>query len=224
MMLSRRRTDARSRLAAWLLSASLLAGSAGAASAAEGEGGGAKARLGEWLAANQSFRAGFRQSVYDEDGLRIGAAGGTVALRRPYRFRWDYGAPEVRTIVADGVTLWWYDADLAQATARPVEAALAGTPAVLLAGSGRIDEHFQATALASTDGVDRVELTPRDPGASFRAIRVGMRGRELHTIEMEDGFGQTTRIDFFDAESNPRLTDDLFRFEPPPGTDVVRGE
>ena len=202
----------------------LAAAVAGAALAAAAAGEGAAERLDEWLAANESFRARFTQSVFDEDGLRIAESKGTVALRRPYRFRWDYAPPEPRLIVADGVTLWWYDADLAQVTARPVESSLRGTPAVLLAGGDRVDGLFQAAPLASREGVDWVELTPNDSGASFRTIRVGMRGRELRTIEMEDGFGQTTRIDFFEVESNPRISDDLFRFAPPPGTDVVRGE
>ena len=202
----------------------LAAAVAGAALAAAAAGEGAAERLDEWLAANESFRARFTQSVFDEDGLRIAESKGTVALRRPYRFRWDYAPSEPRLIVADGVTLWWYDADLAQVTARPVESSLRGTPAVLLAGGDRVDGLFQAAPLASREGVDWVELTPNDSGASFRTIRVGMRGRELRTIEMEDGFGQTTRIDFFEVESNPRISDDLFRFAPPPGTDVVRGE
>lgn len=201
---------------------SFVAAMAGAAAVAAGEG--VAQRLDGWLTANESFRARFVQSVFDEDGLRIGASEGTVALRRPYRFRWDYEAPEPQLLVADGATLWWYEADLAQVMVRPVETSLQGTPAALLAGGGRLDEHFRTASLASRDGIDWIELFPIDPGAAFRTIRAGMRGRELRTIEMEDGFGQTTRIDFFDVESNPRLSDDLFRFEPPPGTDVVRGE
>ena len=223
MRLSPRAAPPRPRLAARLLLAALLAGPAGAADGAEEEGG-ARARLGDWLAAHRSLRAGFHQSVFDEDGLRIGEARGTVVLRRPYRFRWEYEAPEAQTVVADGVTLWWYDADLAQVTARPAPAALAGTPAVLLAGAGRLDEHFQATPLPSAGGIDWIELSPLDPEAAFRMIRVGMHGRELRLIEMEDGFGQTSRIELFDVESNPRLTDEVFRFRPPPGTDVVRDE
>ena len=214
----------RSRAFSTGLRAAAAAALAGAALAAGAAGEGAAERLDEWLAANESFRARFAQSVFDEDGLRIGASEGTVALRRPYRFRWDYEAPEPQLLVADGVTLWWYDADLAQVTARPVETALRGTPAAILAGRDRVDALFRAAPLASREGVDWVELTPNDPGASFRAIRVGMRGRELRALEMEDGFGQTTRIDFFDVESNPPFPEGLFRFDPPPGTDVVRGE
>ena len=189
------------------------------APAAEGAAGasGATERLDGWLAANESFRARFTQAVFDEDGLRIASSRGTVVFRRPYRFRWDYEAPGPQIIVADGRELWWYDVELEQVTVRPVASALEGTPAALLAGSGgRAGEHFRVTALEPAGGVDWFQLVPRGAGAAFRALRVGLRGDELLAIEMEDGFGQTTRIDFFDVESDPPLADELFRFTPPP--------
>ena len=184
----------------------------------------AEQRIDDWLAANDSFRAEFTQIVTDEEGVRITMSEGTVAIRRPYRFRWDYGPPGAQTIVADGRELWWYDFDLQQVTVRSIESALGGTPAVLFSGPRDAGEHFRVSALPSFDGVDWIELIPHDQGAGFRAIRVGLRGMELRAVEMEDGFGQTTRIDFFDAQYNPRIADELFRFEPPPGADVVRGE
>ena len=181
-------------------------------------------RLHGWLAATDSFRARFFQSVFDEDGARISESEGTVAFRRPYRFRWDYEFPEPQIIVADGSSLWWYDVDLEQVTVRPVESALEGTPAALLAGPGRAGEYFRVTALESIRGVDWFRLTPRGGDAAFRALRIGFEGEEIRAIEMDDGFGQTTRIVFFDVEYNPPLTDELFRFVPPPEADVVRGE
>ena len=181
-------------------------------------------RLDTWLSTNESLRAGFIQSVFDEDGLRIDASRGTVAFRRPYRFRWDYETPVPQIIVADGTHVWWYDVELEQVTVRPVDSALRGTPADLLAGPRRSNDHFRISSLASGDDIDWLELIPADPDSVFRAIRAGFEGTELQMVEMDDSFGQTTRIEFFDIEHNPRLSDALFHFEPPPGTDVVRGE
>ena len=206
--------------------AALLAVAALPAPAADTGGGAERAteRLDGWLAANRSFRARFSQSVFDEEGVEISATGGTVAFRRPYRFRWDYDAPMPQIIVSDGTELWWYDIELAQVTVRPAATALEGTPAELLAGPERVDEHFRATALESVLEVDWFQLVPRGADAAFRALRIGLEGNEVRTLEMDDGFGQTTRIDFFDVEYNPRLADALFQFVPPPGADVVRGE
>ena len=181
-------------------------------------------RLDGWLAVNRSFRARFSQSVFDEDGVEISASGGTVAFRRPWRFRWDYDAPTPQVIVSDGTELWWYDIELAQVTVRPAGTALEGTPAALLAGPERVDEHFRVAALESVLGVDWFQLVPRSADAAFRALRIGLQGDEVRAIEMDDGFGQSTRIDFFDVEYNPRLADGLFQFAPPPDADIVRGE
>ena len=185
---------------------------------------GATERLDGWLAANRSFRARFSQRVFDEDGVEISTSGGTVAFRRPYRFRWDYDAPTPQLIVSDGRELWWYDIELAQVTVRPADTALEGTPAELLAGPERVDEHFRVSALESVLEVDWFQLVPRGADAAFRALRIGLQGDEIRALEMDDGFGQTTRIDFFDVEYNPRLADVLFQFVPPPDADVVRGE
>ena len=187
-------------------------------------GDGATERLDGWLAANGSFRARFAQSVFDEEGVEISTSGGTVAYRRPYRFRWDYEAPDPQIIVADGKELWWYDIDLEQVTVQPVGTALEGTPAVLFTGPGRVGEHFRITTLDPILGVEWLQLVPLSADAAFGALRVGLVGEEIRAIEMEDGFGHITRIDFFDAEYNPRLGDELFRFVPPPEADVIRGE
>ena len=212
----------RASVAALAVLAAALASAAPAAAAVTGAD--AEERLDGWLAANESLRARFTQTVFDEDGLRLDESHGTVAFRRPWRFRWDYEAPEPRIIVADGERLWWYDVDQEQVTVRPV-AALRGTPASLLTGpGGRAGAHFRVAALGPSRGVDWIELVPRGADAAFRALRVGLRGEVLRAIEMEDGFGQTTRIDFFDVETGPPLADELFRFTPPPGADVVRGE
>ena len=218
-MLSFPGTGGRALIAGLTVFAAVLAAAPSAAVGDEAE-----ARIDGWLAANGSLRARFTQTVFDEDGVRIDESHGTVAFRRPYRFRWDYAAPEPRTIVADGENLWWYDVDLRQVTVRPVEAALEGTPASLLTGpDGRAGKHFRVAALEPAGGVTWIELVPRGPDAAFRALRVGLQGEVLHAIEMEDGFGQTTRIEFFDVESDPPLDAGRFRFVPPPEADVVRG-
>ena len=205
--------------AAALLVAACAALSSGAASAS-----GAASRLQDWLDRHDALRGRFAQSVYDENGRLISTSRGTVTIRRPLQFRWNYDVPDRQVIVSDGVTLWWYDADLEQVTVRPIRPTLGGTPAVFLARSRTIDESFRTKVLAPADGLDWLEMTPIDPDAAFREIRVGMRGKEVRRIEMVDGFGQTTQIEFSRIEYEPPIEEGLFRFEPPPGVDVIRGE
>ncbi len=58
---------------------------------------------------------------------------GTFEFLRPNRFRFEYQKPFPQSIVADGKTLWLYDVDLNQVTARPQQEVLGSTPAALIA-------------------------------------------------------------------------------------------
>jgi outer membrane lipoprotein carrier protein len=60
---------------------------------------------------------------------------GTFEFARPNRFRFVYRKPFEQTIVADGQTLWLYDVDLNQVTARKQAQVLGSTPAALIASA-----------------------------------------------------------------------------------------
>ncbi len=184
-------------------------------------------RLEAFLAEIRTLRARFVQEIVDEAGAPVQRSSGTVAVLRPGRFRWDYREPYRQLIVADGERLWIYDEDLAQVTVRPQAEALARTPLQILTGrAGRALEGFRVRELGLREGVEWVELSPAGDGgeADFERILVGFDGPRLARMELVDAFGQTVRLRFEAVERNPQLDPSLFRFEPPPGVDVVRGD
>jgi hypothetical protein len=70
----------------------------------------------------KSGRADFTQTVTapSREGQpgRVKTSTGTFEFQRPGKFKFDYQKPFAQTIVADGKTLWLYDADLNQVTQR----------------------------------------------------------------------------------------------------------
>ncbi|MFN2301304.1 MAG: outer membrane lipoprotein chaperone LolA [Gammaproteobacteria bacterium] len=170
----------------------------------------------------QTLRADFTQSVVDADGETLQQVSGTLAVRKPGRFRWDYREPFVQVIVADGEDLWMYDEELAQVTVRPLDSTLALTPAMLLSGSGDLRAHSDVITLDDASGLAWVGLVPHQSDTEFEAVRIGFRGDELAVMELVDGFGQTTRIEFTRVARNVEIDDGVFRFVPPPGADVIR--
>lgn len=180
----------------------------------------AATRVPQYLGSLTTLRAEFRQSVTDARGQVSERAEGTLALARPGRFRWDYRTP-AQLIISDGVTVWLYDVELEQVTVRAAGAALAGTPAMLLAGQGEITEQFAIADLGRSEGLSWSLLTPRDADADFREVRLGFAGRELRRMRLLDRLGQTTELEFLRIERNPRLDAALFTFTPPPGVDVI---
>jgi outer membrane lipoprotein carrier protein len=180
------------------------------------------AALKSFLAETRTFEAAFEQTVEDEKGRHLEGSFGRFYLARPSRFRWSYTVPYVQEIVSDGKQVWIYDSELAQVTVRSAEEALANAPGLLLSTDRPLDAEFDVRDLGRQGELDWVELTPRSADAPFRLIRVGLRGRELAAMELQDGFGQTTRLRFKGAVRNSRIDPGLFVFEPPAGVDVIQ--
>jgi len=186
------------------------------------QGGDAVARVGAYLATVNTLSADFSQVVRDRDDRIIGHASGRLSLSRPDRFRWDYEKPYLQTIVADGKQLWLYDSDLEQVTVRPLEQGLGSTPAMLLSGSGKVGDAFASVAVAQQGDWTWCRLAPKQQGSDFEQVSLAFdRKGELAAMELRDKLGQLTVIEFGNLRRNAPLDPRLFRFEPPPGADVI---
>ena len=60
----------------------------------------------DYFSGLDTFQSQFIQTVIDSDGQQIQRSEGTVWIRKPGRFRWDYQTPYRQLIVADGKQLW----------------------------------------------------------------------------------------------------------------------
>jgi len=63
---------------------------------------------------------------------------------------------------------------------------------------------------------------PRNPDAGFAQVDIGMQNNLPSRVELLDSFGQTTRVELSQIQSNPSLPANEFRFIPPAGVDVVK--
>ena len=184
-----------------------------------------------------SGRADFTQVVTaparEGQAARSKTSSGTFEFSRPNRFRFLYKKPFEQSIVADGQTLWLYDADLNQVTARKQSAALGSTPAALIAAAPdlrALQADFTLAAAPEKDGLEWVVATPKAKDGQLQAVRVGFRAgeksaaqpAELAALEILDSFGQRSVLSFSKVEVNPSLPKDTFQFNPPKGADVIR--
>ena len=168
-----------------------------------------------------SFSARFNQIVLDDAQNPVQESSGTLWIERPNKFRWDYAKPYQQQIVADGKRLWIYDVGLEQVTVRPLSGGLGDTPAMLLAGRGRLEDNFTIKPLEPRDNLEWAQLKPRRKEGSYDDIRIGFDQGKLRVLEMVDGFGNTTRVTFTAARENPKIDAARFSFTPPEGVDVV---
>jgi outer membrane lipoprotein carrier protein len=164
--------------------------------------------------------ASFTQTVFSPDGAKKKTSSGSFEFARPNRFRFEYRKPFEQLIVGDGEKIWIYDADLNQASSRKFGHALGATPAAVLAG-GSLDKDFDLAALPDGDGLAWVQATPKAKDGPVQALRVGFKGKQLAAIEILDGFGQRSLLQFSQVVANPPLNAESFRFKLPPGAEVI---
>ena len=171
-----------------------------------------------------TLKADFTQTVTDEDDVIVQEAAGRMKLLRPGRFRWDYETPFSQTIVADGQFVWIYDRELAQASVRGMGEALGSTPIVLLSESRPLGEDFTIIEETTEGDMDWVVIVPKMKDTDFHRIRFGLDSEGLKQMVLFDQFGQRTIIRFSNMRVNEEISAADFRFEAPPGVDVIRGE
>jgi outer membrane lipoprotein carrier protein len=181
----------------------------------------------------QSGRASFTQVVTSpaKEGqtAKSKTSTGTFEFLRPNRFKFVYKKPFEQSIVADGQTLWLYDADLNQVTSRKLTQVLSGTPAAVIAAAADLkglEADFALSAQPDRAGLQWVLATPKTKDGQLQNIQVGFKstdkGSELMALEILDSFGQKSVMSFNQFEVNPALTAASFQFKSPAGADVIR--
>ena len=169
----------------------------------------------------KSLQADFSQTVRSGKKKPVQDSSGTVILKRPDQFRWEYDKPFPQTIVSDGKTIWLYDSELEQVTIKKVDNALGNAPSRVLSGKRPLEQDFTIREPARKDGFTWVELTPKKQDTDFQVISVGFRNKTLSLLELKDNLGQVTQIKLSKIVLNPRLSQKQFHFSIPPNVEVV---
>ena len=177
----------------------------------------------------KSGRAEFTQVVTapakEGQVARTKKSTGTFEFLRPGRFKFVYKKPFENTIVADGQTLWLYDVDLNQVSARKQSQALGSTPAALIASAsdlGSLRADFILTEAPDAEGLEWVLATPKAKDSGLQSVRIGFKSDELAALDILDSFGQVSAMRFQGLSAQVPLDPALFQFKPPPGADLIR--
>jgi outer membrane lipoprotein carrier protein len=203
-----------------------LAASAAAGASRELDAASVAQRLQAWLDATRDFEAGFEQTLAS-GALGTGLAeSGRLYLWRPGRMRWDYLEPERKVALVDGESTWLYlEEDSQLWEGRLEDDALLAT---LLAGARPLDTVFDSALLATPrrggKGAYRLQLVPRTDDESFQHVVLTLRPPEfaIEAADVLDAAGNLMQYRFVDLRRNEGVSESVFHFEPPPGTEIVR--
>lgn len=178
--------------------------------------------LNDLLTSMTTLRADYVQTTVDPKFQDKQVVEGKALLARPNQFRWDIQKPYQQLLVADGSRLWIYDADLSQVTVQPLQENLKDTPALLLAGDPRaVTDHFKVKVRDTGFGQKTFELTPLDEDSLMRGVQLTFKGSVIYQMVLIDNLHQVVTIEFSQIQINESLPQDLFRFVPPAGVDVI---
>ena len=169
-----------------------------------------------------SFEARFVQRLFNVEMELEEESSGVIKIQRPDRFYLQYRKPYEQLYIADGKQLWSYDADLEQIIVKQQKNLLRDTPAMILSDPQNLQRQYRIEQHRDDDGLTWFRLIPKSTENQFEEVQLGFDTQQIRVMELKDGFGRITRLEFDDIRRNPSFAAGTFRFTPPPGVDVIQ--
>ncbi len=165
----------------------------------------AAARIESYLNELTTLRARFVQ-VSSNGGF----AEGVVHLSRPGKFRFDYDPPHPALLVANGITLLYYDRQLKQATFIP----LWETPLwFLIREKVEIGDSIEIVGLERGLAAIRMTLREKESGdAGTVTLVFSDRPLVLRKWEITDAQGIVTQVALIDPQFGAQVDDEVFEY------------
>jgi outer membrane lipoprotein carrier protein len=177
----------------------------------------------------KSGKSEFQQTVTSParagEAPRVKNSSGTFEFQRPGKFKFQYKKPFEQLILADGTSLWIYDADLNQASQRKQTAAFANTPAALIASAtdlSALKSEFTLENAPEKDGLSWVSAKPKAADSTLQTVRIGFKGDTLQQLDITDSFGQRSVINFTAMQINSSLPASSFQFTLPAKAELLK--
>lgn len=177
-------------------------------------------QLKTFLASAKSITANFKQVLINEAGDPLQTSYGNFYLQRPGKFRWDYTKPFQQQIISTAGKVTFYDSDLEQVTMKKLDESVGSTPALLLSGDVPLEDNYTIEQQGSEGSMIWVKLLPKSQDSTFKYVLIGLEKGVLSGMQLNDNFGQLTRIYFSNLKLNQAVDANLFEFVAPKGVDI----
>jgi outer membrane lipoprotein carrier protein len=169
----------------------------------------------------------FEQETFasgSSEGLK---AEGKVYFNRPHQMRWEYSQPEPQLIVTSGKEVYVYEEEANQVMVVPRDQLLSTEISkAFFFGKGDLKRYFivEHPVEGQPDAKWMLKLIPRNPVPQVYTIWIVVDS-DTHLVKemwLEDQLGGRTHLVFSNVKVNKGLSNDLFRFVPPPGVEIYR--
>jgi outer membrane lipoprotein carrier protein len=153
---------------------------------------------------------------------------GTLLLKKPGKMRWEYRSPKEKVFLSDGQTAWFYVPGDQQARRTPVKKLDdLRSPLAFLLGKTKLEKELTGLSAAP-------DVAPAAPGdIVLRGVPKALADRvseivlevtpqhQIARIIIAEADGSETEYRLSEQEENRQISDQQFRFVPPPGTEVI---
>jgi len=168
------------------------------------------AKVEHYLSGLSTISADFTQT-----DLKGKVSKGKFYLARPGKMRWSYAPPAPITIVSDGKTITYYDAELDQVSYIGVDETLAGFLA-----QKDIKLESKTTKLVkfdkTPDGIIRATMAQRNkPDEGTLTLELTAEPMVIKRMSIVDATGQVAKVELENARFGDPLDKRLFVFEDP---------
>ena len=156
---------------------------------------------------------------------------GTLWLKRPGKMRWEYRTPRAKLFLADGKDAWFYVPGERQARKAPLKKLDdLRSPLRYLLGRAKLAKEFDDLALApdalpAVAGNLMLRGAPHAMADRVTSVLLEITPESrIARLLIEEVDGSTTEFRFADTAENVVVSDELFRFTPPQGAEVIEDE
>jgi outer membrane lipoprotein carrier protein len=155
---------------------------------------------------------------------------GSLWLKKPGKMRWEYRSPKEKLFLSDGKEAWFYlpeDRQVRRTSVRQLDDLR--SPLGFLLGKTRLEKELDGLSAAT-------DVAPLTPGNTvLRGVPRAMADRvhevvleitpdyRIARIQFEEADESVTEYRFSEQRENGEITDQRFRFTPPPGVEIVEG-
>ncbi|VAX27144.1 Outer membrane lipoprotein carrier protein LolA [hydrothermal vent metagenome] len=172
----------------------------------------------------KTITARFVQKSYVKTMNQTLEAHGKVQIKKPGKMKWVYNAPEPQVLVSNEKILWLYVPDEGQVTKVPLESIYSSnTPALFLAGKGKLTDSFDVLSVSTDDGLITVVLNPKEEDNSVDRLALVADSKNYQIVgsTVYDKLGNRTEINFSDIRVNKKIPESTFEFEIPEGVELL---
>lgn len=172
--------------------------------------------------------AEFEQKTHVKMLDKVQRAEGTVYLKRPGKMRWEYRGQQKKEIIINGNRMWTHDPLQKQVTVTDLsKVSSSNTFMTFLTGMGDLRRDFrledEGPISISEDGFYHLRLIPKDPKTPFSKLTlfVDSKSFQIRGTSFLGLQGDLTVIIYKNIVLNKGLSDTIFHFQIPEGTEVL---